>query len=67
MYGRVWVGRYQQKNVDLVWSILTFWCLVTVSVTVGREIWKYHFFPLASDIPWWVDDFHRRQKINKDN
>ena len=151
MYGREWVGRYQQKNVDLIHSILSFWCVVAVGVAVCGPISDY-FLPLVNDsafgpllyligtlftiflfilptflicykllvlfekwaikeeevrlekesilcfirrrpnltknktedeikelmkedeelskitdFSWWVDDFHRRQKINKDN
>jgi hypothetical protein len=48
MYGREWVGRYQQKNVDLIHSILSFWCVVAVGVAVCGPISDY-FLPLVND------------------
>ena len=47
-----WIGKYDKSWVDLIHSILSFWCCVAVGVTVGRLIWKDHFFPWAVDMPF---------------
>ena len=46
------IGRYVKSEVDLIHSILSFWCYGAVGVTVGRLIWHDHFFPWVVDLPF---------------